>query len=121
MAVSVSLSARVSPQVRDRLSAEAQARGVPLATYAAALLSGAAPDPAPDPSRPGEGDVQREVECVFERLPLDAGLEREICMALARTVEDGGTAGIAAGKELVIEVRMAQQRYGADWDPDEAG
>ncbi len=88
---------------------------MPLATYAATLLSGAAPDPA----RPGEGDVQREVECVFERLPLDAGLEREICMALARTVEQGGTAGIAAGKELAVEIRLAQQRYGPDWDDED--
>ncbi len=37
-------------------------------------------------------------------------------MALARTVEEGGAAGIAAGKELVIEVRHAQLRYGPEWD-----
>jgi hypothetical protein len=88
---------------------------MPLATYAATLLSGA----APEPGRPGAGDVQREVECVFERLPLDAGLEREICMALARTAEQGGTAGVTAGKELLTEVRHARQRYGPDWDDED--
>src|SRR2546429_452831 len=33
MSQTVSLSTRVSPQVRDRLTAEAAERGVPLATY----------------------------------------------------------------------------------------
>src|SRR5258705_8690250 len=61
MAPTVSLSARVSPQVRARLAAEARDQGVALATYAARLLTGAAPD-APGP---GAGTIQNEVECAF--------------------------------------------------------
>ncbi len=112
MAPSVSLSARVSPQVRDRLAAEAGARGLPLATYAAQLLSGA----APDPSRPGDGDVQNEVECVFSGLPPEAGLRKQVALALARTVEEGGTAGIAAGRELLMQVHVAESLFEPECD-----
>lgn len=115
MAPTVSLSARVSPQVRARLAAEAQAQGVALATYAAQLLSG----PAVNAPGPGAGAVVNEVECAFAHLPPESGLAREICMALARTVELGGTAGIAAGKELLSEIRYAQLRYAPEWDEDE--
>jgi hypothetical protein len=107
MVQTVSLSTRVTPQVRDRLAAEALARGVPLATYTRALLS-APPGPAdgevPDP-------VQNEVACVFEGMPPETGLAREICLALARTVEAGGTAGISAGKALLEETERVQRMY----------
>jgi hypothetical protein len=115
MAPTVSLSARVSPQVRARLAAEARDQGMALATYAARLLSGAAPE-APGP---GAGLVQNEVECAFADLPAESSLEKEICLALARTTELGGTAGIAAGKELLSEIRYARLRYAPEWDEDE--
>ncbi len=114
-APTVSLSARVSPEVRARLAADARAQGVALATYAARLLSG----PVPDAPGPGAGAVQNEVECAFAHLSPDASLEKEICLALARTVELGGTAGIAAGKELLTEIRYAAFRYAPDEDEDE--
>lgn len=115
MAPTVSLSARVSPQVRARLVAEAQAQGMALATYASRLLSG----PVMDAPGPGTGAVQNEVDCIFTHLPLEASLEREVCMALARTVEAGGTPGIQAGKELLSEIRYVQLRYAPEWDEDE--
>lgn len=103
----VSLSTRVTPQVRERLAAEAAARGVPLATYTRQLLS--------DPPRPsGEAadhPVQNEVECIFAHLPPETGLEREVCRALARTVESGGTAGISAGKALLEETDRLLRLY----------
>jgi hypothetical protein len=115
MAPTVSLSARVSPEVRARLAADARAQGIALATYAARLLSG----PVMDAPGPGAGQVQNEVECAFTYLPAEATLEKEVCMALARTVEQGGTAGIAAGKELLAEIRYAKLRYAPEWDEDE--
>jgi HicB family len=115
MAPTVSLSARVSPEVRARLAAEAQAQGVALATYAAQLLSG----PVISAPGPGAGAVQNEVECVFSSLSDEASLEKEVCLALARTVELGGTPGIAAGKELLTEIRWAMRRFALEWDDDE--
>jgi hypothetical protein len=112
MAPTVSLSARVSPQVRARLAAEARAQGVALATYAARMLSG----PVMDAPGLGAGAVVNEVECAFTHLPPESSLEKEVCLALARTVELGGTAAIAAGKELLAEVRYAQLRYAPEWD-----
>jgi hypothetical protein len=103
MAVTVSLSTRVAPEVRDRLAAAAAERGMPLATYTRTLLSGVVPEDA-SPA----GDVANEVACIFAHLPPDAGLRREICMCLARTAEQGGTAGIAAGKALLDEVRVTR-------------
>jgi len=56
---------------------------------------------------------------VFAHLPDEASLEKEICLALARTVELGGTPGIAAGKELLSEIRYATLHYAAYDDEDE--
>ncbi len=86
-----------------------------LATYAARLLSA----PVPDAPGPGAGAVQNEVECAFAHLSAGASLEKEVCLALARTVELGGTPGIAAGKELLTEIRWAAHRYAPDDDEDE--
>jgi hypothetical protein len=116
MSPTVSLSTRVSPEVRDRLSAAAATRGVPLATYTRTLLSGAIPAGA-SPA----GNVTNEVECIFTHLPPEAGLEREICMCLARTAELGGTAGIAAGKELLLEIRHVQSFYQPEDDDEDDG
>ena len=90
MAQTVSLSTRVPPEVRDRLAAEATGRGVPLATYTRTLLSGATPKDASN----GDGSVVEEVNRVFGELPPDAALRWEICLALARTVQAGGSAGM---------------------------
>ncbi len=86
---------------------------MPLATYTRGLLAG------PPADAPGDGPVCNEVECVFTGFPPDAGLAREVCLALARTVEQGGTAGIQAGKELLIEIRHARSFYEPEWDEDE--
>src|SRR5262245_18540799 len=86
MATSVSLSTRVSPELRQRLVVEARARRVPLATLARDLLA-AGVDGGAVPV--GEGSVLTEVECLFYGLPPEAGLHREICRSLAMTVEAG--------------------------------
>lgn len=115
--VSVSLSTRVAPELRQQLLAEARARRVALSTLARDLLAAGV-----DGSTPGGGDdaVQNEVRCIFAHLPPEAGLRREICLSLARTVESGGSAGIAAGRELLIEVSTVQRLYEPedDWDED---
>jgi hypothetical protein len=114
--VSVSLSTRVSPQVRDRLAAEASARGVPLATYTRTLLSGVSPGQGIDTP---DGALLNEVECVFYGLPPEAGVFREVCLALARTTAAGGAAGVAAGKELLHLTDVARRRYDPEPDEDE--
>jgi hypothetical protein len=115
MTVSVSLSTRVSPQVRDRLAAEAQEHGMPLSAYTRTLLSGASPADA----SPGGGAVVDEVEWVFAHLPQEAWLRREICLALARTVQGGGSAGIAAGRELLYQVQVTRSLF--DYEDDDDG
>jgi hypothetical protein len=121
MAQTVSLSTRVPVEVRDRLAAEAAGRGVPLATYTRMLLSGA-PGHAKDASTSGEGSVVDEVDRVFGELPPDAGLRWEICLALARTVQAGGSAGISAGRELLSLIHHTQGLYAIyDDDDDEDG
>ena len=117
MATSVSLSTRVSPELRQQLLAEARARRVALGTLARDLLAaGLAGEAATSP----DDTVQNEVRCIFAHLPPEAGLRREICLSLARTVEQGGTAGVTAGRELLIEVNTAQRLYEPedDWDED---
>jgi len=115
--VSVSLSTRVAPDLRDRLVAEARARRVALSTLARDLLAAGVDGPA---AGGGDDAVQNEVRCIFAHLPPEAGLRREICLSLARTVEQGGTAGVTAGRELLIEVNTAQRLYEPedDWDED---
>jgi hypothetical protein len=117
MATSVSLSTRVSPDLRQQLLAGARARRVALSTLARDLLAAAVEGPAPTG---GDDAVQNEVRCLFTGLPMEAGIYREVCLALARTVEAGGTAGVTAGKELLQLTDMVQRRYGPedDWDED---
>src|SRR6266581_138093 len=116
MTVTVCLSTRVPPGLRDRLLAVAEDRGVPLSTLARDLIAAGMDGGAPD--RAGAGDLVNEVECLFSRFGPEAGLRREVCLALARTAEAGGTAGIAAGKELLIEVSVAGRLFE---DEDEDG
>jgi hypothetical protein len=115
--VSVSLSTRVAPDLRDRLVAEARARRVALSTLARDLLAAGVDGPA---AGGGDDAVQNEVRCIFAHLPPEAGLRREICLSLARTVEQGGSASIAAGKALLDEVRVTQRLFEPedDWDED---
>ena len=72
--------------------------------------------------RPGPdvGEVQNEVDCLFTGLPLEAGIHRAVCMAYARTVENGGSAGVAAGKELLDLTEWVRRRFEPedDWDED---
>jgi hypothetical protein len=84
-----------------------------LATYTRELLSG--PPGHPDGKVPDP--VQNEVRCIFTGMPPEAGLAREICLSLARTVESGGTAGISAGKALLEETERVQRMY-APYDED---
>jgi hypothetical protein len=111
----------VSPELRQQLVAEARARRVALGTLARDLLAaGLAGN-----NVPGAGDdaVQNEVRCIFAHLPMEAGLRREICLSLARTVEAGGAAGISAARALLDEVRVTQRLFEPgdedDWDEDE--
>ena len=85
-----------------------------LATYAAQLLSGAPPGEVPA----SRGAVQLEVECVFDRLGPEAGVYREVCLALARTAEAGGAAGVTAGRELLSTVRVAENLFEPEDDED---
>jgi hypothetical protein len=118
MSQTVSLSTRVSPQVRDRLTAEAAERGVPLATYTRGLLS--VPSPGQDASSPGDGEVVNEVNCLFYGLPQEAWIHRAVCRALARTVQTGGAAGVSAGKELLDLTEWVRRRFEPeDLDEDE--
>jgi hypothetical protein len=90
---------------------------VPLATYTRGLLS--VPSAGLDASSVGDA-VQNEVRCLFTDLPPEAGVYREVCLALARTVESGGTAGVTAGKELLHLTDVARRRFEPDdWDEDE--
>lgn len=113
MSQTVSLSTRVSPQVRDRLIAEAAERGMPLATYTRTLLSA-----APSQAAPGDGPVCNEIDCLFSQWGPEAGIRREVALALARTVEAGGPAGIAAGKELLMQVQVAENLFEPEEDDD---
>jgi hypothetical protein len=115
MAQTVSLSTRVPPEVRDRLIGEARSRGVPLSAYTRALLAGASPLGA----SAGDGSVVAEVESLFAGLPAEAALRREICLAWARTVEAGGTAGITAGKNLLAMVQGTRSLFSDYLDGDE--
>jgi hypothetical protein len=115
MTTSVSLSTRVSPELRQRLVAEARARRIPLGSLARDLLA-AGLDGGPLPS---DGAVVNEVQCKFHGLPPDSGVYREVCLALARTVEAGGTAGVTAGRELLSVVDHVERLFVPDdWDED---
>jgi hypothetical protein len=116
MSVTVSLSTRLPPDVRERLLAAAEDRGVPPGTLARDLITAGLDGAAPD--RAGAGDVVNEVECRFAHFGPEAGLRREVCLQLARTAEQGGTAGIAAGKELLIEVSIAERMFEDEDDED---
>jgi hypothetical protein len=113
MAPTVSLSTRISPQIRDRLAGEAAARGVPLGTYTRSLLEDAQPRAAPD-----DGDVVRGVDRLYGQFGPDAAIERAIAMAVARVVEAGGSPAVTAAKELVVMCRMAENRFGS-WDDED--
>jgi serine/threonine protein kinase len=63
---------------------------LPLATYTRNLLSDASPR---GDSPPADGEVVNEVDCVFHDLPLEAGVPRAVCRALARTMQNGGLPG----------------------------
>jgi hypothetical protein len=114
MTTSVSLSTRVSPELRERLLGVARARGVTLGVLARDILAGGV-----DSGREGgPGDVQAEVAEVFHDLPSGAGVTRAICMALAKTVESGGGGQVAAAKELLDLTRWARRHYEPEEDLD---
>jgi hypothetical protein len=60
-----------------------------------------------------------EIECVFTGLPIESGIYKQICLALARTVESGGTAGVTAGRELLETVRVVERLFVPEDDEDE--
>jgi hypothetical protein len=113
----VSLSTRVPPDLRERLLAAADDRGVPLSALARDLIAAGLDGGSPE--RAGDGDVVREVGCRFAHFGPEAGLRREICMALARTAEAGGTAGIAAGRELLVAIAIAENLFEDEEDCEE--
>lgn len=86
---------------------------MPLATYTRTLLSAPSPQAAP-----GDGAVCNEIDCLFSQWGPEAGIRREVAMALARTVEAGGSAGIAAGKELLLQVSVAEHLFEPEEDDD---
>ena len=112
MSQTVSLSTRVPPEVRDRLAAAAEARGVALATYTRTLLTSA------EMAAREDGAVVAEVERVFRHFGPDAGVRREAALALARIVEAGGSPAIAASKEMLYQVYVAETLFEPDEDED---
>jgi hypothetical protein len=68
---------------------------------------------------PDSGGVINEIDCVFHELPPAAGLHREVCRALARTVESGGTGQVAAAKELLDLADWAVRRFEPEPEDDE--
>ena len=115
--VSVSLSTRVSPGLRERLAGEARSRGVDLSTLARDLLAAGLDGDAGHPD--ADGAVQNEVECVFHALPPEAGVYHQVCLALARTVEGGGSAGVTAARELLHLTDFMRRRYQPEDEDDE--
>jgi hypothetical protein len=116
MSVSVSLSTRVLPELRERLVTQARGRGVPLATLARNLLA-AGLDGADGPG--GGGQLVNEVNCVFAHFPPESAVRREVCLTMARTAELGGAAGVTAGRALLDEIRVAEHLY-QEYDDEEA-
>jgi hypothetical protein len=119
MATSVSLSTRVSPELRERLVQAALDRGIPLGRFARDLLAagvGVVGEVGPDP-------LVNEVECAFHGLPAAAGVRREVCLSLARTAAAGGIPGMQAGRVLIDEVETALRLFlpddDEDWDGDD--
>jgi hypothetical protein len=115
MATSVSLSTRVSPELRQQLVAEARARRTSLADLARDLLTagvngGAVPS--------GDGGVLNEVDCLFHGLPPEAGLHREIMRSLALTVEAGAGGQVAAARELLELAAWVQRRFEPEPEPE---
>ena len=86
---------------------------MPLATYTRTLLTSVEVPASKD------GAVVNEIECLFSQWGPEAGIRREIALALAREVERGGTAGIAAGKELLMQVHVAENLFVPEEDEDD--
>jgi hypothetical protein len=119
MAFSVSLSTRVSPELRERLTEEARSRHMNLAAYARDVLEGGVNgDSRPEPER---GGLANEIECVFAHLPDETGVRREVALQLARVVEAGGSPSVTASRELVELIDHTLLRYGPEWDEDDNG
>jgi len=115
MTTSVSLSTRVSPELRERLLGQARARGVALGELARDLLAAGV-----DGGQPGDrGDISDEVECLFTSLPAEAGIHRAVCLALARTVERGGGGQVAAANRLLELTRWARHYFEPEDDLDD--
>ena len=123
MATSVSLSTRVSPELRERLLGQARARGVSLGELARDLLAAGVDGDRPSrDDRDGDGDLVNEIECVFNHLPLEAGVHRAVALALALTVENGGGGQVAAAKELVALVDHVRLRWdGVNYEDEDEG
>jgi len=114
--VTVSLSTRVSPELRQVLVAEARARRVPLGELARDLLAAGVNGGTP---AAGDSDAQNEVRCVFADLPPEAGVHRAVALSLARTVDAGGSGAVSAGKEVIELCDWARTRWQPeDWDDD---
>ena len=57
---------------------------------------------------------------MFDGLPESAGIRRAICLALAKTVEAGGAAGVTAGRELVSLAEYTINLYEPEDEDGEA-
>ncbi|WP_432034449.1 hypothetical protein [Streptomyces antibioticus] len=93
----VPVTARVSPYVRARLEERAAERDTTLAAVVASTLTAAVDDDAPGPRT--DGPLVAAVRRVLEETdPEDprAGVNRELCLLLARTVERKESGFLAA-------------------------
>ncbi|MEU1674806.1 hypothetical protein ABZ752_22665 [Streptomyces roseifaciens] len=85
----VPVSARISPYVRARLEEQAAERGTTLAAVVASALAASVDNDAPVGPRT-DGPLVAAVRLVLEEADpedLRAGVHRELCLLLARTVE----------------------------------
>lgn len=98
MAATMTISLRVPQEMRDqleRVSAEYRTTMSAVAVSAIrAYLDGAEP--------PTDGPLVLAVQDLFVDQDLYLPAEREMALALARTGQSGGTAGVAAIKELRV-------------------
>ncbi|WP_097867436.1 hypothetical protein [Streptomyces sp. rh34] len=98
MAATMTISLRVPQEMRDqleRVSVEYRTTMSAVAVSAIRMyLDGAEP--------PTDGPLVLAVDALFAEQDLYTSTEREMALALARTGQAGGTAGVAAIKELRV-------------------
>jgi hypothetical protein len=113
------ISIRLDALTTSRLQAASSRAGSPLATYAATLIKvGLSGGPSPaqvDDDEPDESPLAREVFQLLEgTLVADSDFRLEAALALTRIAGEGGTAGVAAIRELSAIIAESLARDDSD-------